>query len=60
MGAFDAAEGRACSLGGPISGAFVGALGLVALPLLPLAVSVLAPWPLLLARRQESMRLAGD
>jgi len=52
MGAFDAAEGLACSLGGPISGAFVGALGLVALPLLPLAVSFLAPWPLIAARRR--------
>lgn len=52
MGAFDAAEGLACSLGGPISGAFVGALGLVALPLMPLAVSLLAPWPLLAARRK--------
>ncbi len=54
MGAFDAAEGLACSLGGPISGAFVGALGLVALPVLPLAVSVLSPWPLLLARRRQA------
>ena len=61
MGAFDAAEGLACSLGGPISGAFVGALGLVALPLLPLAVSVLSPWPLLLARRRRAAAAAaGD
>jgi hypothetical protein len=61
MGAFDAAEGLACSLGGPISGAFVGALGLVALPLLPLAVSVLSPWPLLLARRRAAVPSAtGD
>ncbi len=61
MGAFDAAEGLACSLGGPISGAFVSAVGLAALPLLPLAVSVLAPWPLLLARRRAAARPAtGD
>ncbi len=61
MGAFDAAEGLACSLGGPISGAFVGAAGLVALPLLPLLVSVLAPWPLLLARRRSTpTTVAGD
>ncbi len=52
MGAFDATEGLACSVGGPISGAFVGAFGLVALPLMPLAVSLLAPWPLLAARRR--------
>ncbi len=53
MGAFDAAEGLACSVGGPISGAFVGAFGLVALPLMPLAVSLLAPWPLIVARRKR-------
>ena len=52
MGLFDAAEGLACSLGGPISGAFVGALGLGALPLMPLAAAVLAPWPLVMARRR--------
>ncbi len=61
MGAFDATEGLACSLGGPISGAFIGALGLVALPLMPLAVAVLAPWPLVMARRRlQATGVASD
>ena len=61
MGAFDATEGLACSLGGTISGAFIGALGLVALPLMPLAVAVLAPWPLVMARRRlQAAGVASD
>ena len=56
MGAFDSAEGIGCSLGGPLSGLVVGSFGLGALPLVPLTLSALAPWPLWVAQAAARRR----